>query len=130
MTDKKKIETFEEFWPFYLGEHRSPVNRGLHYLGTSTALAIIVYAAASGRPLFGLWALLAGYGCAWIGHFRVEHNRPATFTYPGWSLRGDFVMLAYFLTGRIGRELTRLYGSTHPDKDAPLLVQSEPREAA
>lgn len=130
MTDEKKIKTFDEFWPFYLGEHRDPRNRALHYIGTSAALAIVAYSALQGRPLFGLWALLAGYGCAWIGHFRVELNRPATFTYPGWSLRGDFVMLTYFLTGRLGKEMIRFYGSTHPPKDAPLLVTAQSNEAA
>ena len=130
MTQEKRIQSFNDFWPFYLGEHRSPLNRAFHYVGTSMALGIIAFSALSGRPLFGLWALLAGYGCAWIGHFRVEHNRPATFTYPGWSLRGDFVMLFYFLTGRIGREFDRLYGSRHPEPDAPVLSSSRESEAA
>jgi hypothetical protein len=122
MTDNAKLQSFAEFWPFYLGEHRSPTNRGLHYFGTSAALVIVAYAALSGSPLFGLWALLAGYGCAWIGHFRVELNRPATFTYPRWSLLGDFKMLFYFLTGRIGGEMVRFYGSKHPAPEAPLLA--------
>jgi hypothetical protein len=122
MTDETKLQSFAEFWPFYLGEHRSPTNRGLHYFGTSTAIVIVAYAALSGRPLFGLWALLAGYGCAWIGHFRVELNRPATFTYPRWSLLGDFKMLFYFLTGRIGGEMVRFYGSKNPTPEAPLLA--------
>ena len=58
MTNEKKIKTFDEFWPFYLGEHRDPRNRALHYIGTSAALAIVAYSALQGRPLFGLWACL------------------------------------------------------------------------
>jgi hypothetical protein len=121
MTDENRHQTFAEFWPFYVGEHRNPTNRALHYVGTSAALSIVAYAALSGRPLVGLWALLAGYGFAWVGHFRVEFNRPATFTYPRWSLLGDFKMLFYFVTGRMGGELLRLYGSKHPSATAPLL---------
>jgi hypothetical protein len=128
MTDETKIQSFADFWPYYLGEHRNPTNRALHYVGTSAAIGIVVYAIAIGPPALGLWALLAGYGCAWIGHFRIEHNRPATFTYPRWSLWGDFKMLFYFLTGRIGGEFVRLYGSTHPSADTPLKVNASGTE--
>jgi len=120
MTDER-IQSFEEFWPFYVGEHRSPVNRGLHYLGTMGALTILVV----GLTIGPLWLLLlmgvAGYGGAWFGHFIIERNRPATFTYPLWSLRGDFRMLRYALMARMRGEVVRLYGSPHPAPDAPLL---------
>ena len=35
---------------------------------------------------------LLGYGFAWVGHFFYEKNHPATFTYPTFSLLGDFRM--------------------------------------
>ena len=44
---------------------------------------------------------LLGYGCAWIGHFVFEKNRPATWQYPFYSLMGDWVMFAQMLTGRL-----------------------------
>jgi hypothetical protein len=37
--------------------------------------------------------LMLGYTFAWIGHFFFENNKPATFTYPTFSLLGDFRML-------------------------------------
>ena len=37
----ERIETFDEFWAFYLGEHRHPFNRLLHYFGTSAGLCCL-----------------------------------------------------------------------------------------
>ena len=44
---------------------------------------------------------MAGYGFAWVGHFAFEKNRPATFSYPGYSFGGDRVMYWQLLTGKI-----------------------------
>ena len=44
-----------------------------------------------------------GYGFAWVGHFFFEHNRPATFQYPVYSLLGDWVMFKDILHGNIKR---------------------------
>ena len=33
--------------------------------------------------------VISAYAFAWTAHFFVENNKPATFTYPVWSLRGD-----------------------------------------
>jgi hypothetical protein len=44
---------------------------------------------------------LCGYGFAWVGHFFFEHNRPATYRYPLWSLMGDRVMYRDVLLRRI-----------------------------
>jgi hypothetical protein len=61
----------------------------------------------TGSLWFLFVALTAGYGFAWIGHFFVEHNRPATFTYPLWSLLSDFRMAWDWVTGSLPAELKR-----------------------
>jgi len=101
-----RLDSFEEFWPYYVSEHRQPATRALHFAGTTLVLASLALAF-----LVSAWWLaaapLGGYACAWVGHFFVEKNRPATFTYPLWSLRGDFRMFRLMLLGRMGPELER-----------------------
>lgn len=104
----KTLKTFAEFWPFYLGEHAAPANRWLHCIGTSLALAQIIFAVATQRYWVLLTALLTGYALAWVGHFGLEKNRPATFTYPLFSFLGDWKMWALMLTGRLQQERQRL----------------------
>jgi len=77
--------SFREFYPFYLSQHLNPVCRRLHVVGSLGVLALPVL----------------GYGFAWVGHFFFEHNRPATFTYPLYSLMGDWVMLWDVLRGKL-----------------------------
>ena len=137
-----RIATLEAFWPFYLSEHRSPLSRKLHFVGTTwflgtlgagilwspmvfplvlclvVALGAIAVRVERSRPAFGPmlamvliaaaaspWTvpvgILGAYAMAWVGHFRVEGNRPATFTYPIWSLVSDLRMWGHMMRGRL-----------------------------
>jgi hypothetical protein len=100
MTDRQ-FKSFSDFWPYYLGEHSKPVTRLLHCVGSLAAIGVIITLIAIGKWWLFPLALIPGYAMAWIGHFFVEKNRPATFTYPLWSFMGDWKMLALMLTGRL-----------------------------
>lgn len=101
----EKISSFREFYPYYLNEHRSPVCRALHYIGSSLVLIVLAYALLMQQWQL-LWLLpVIGYGFAWVGHFFFEHNKPATFKYPLYSLAADWVMLKDFVTGRLQHKL-------------------------
>lgn len=96
------FSSFREFYPFYLDEHRNRTSRRLHVIGSALVLVILGLVISS---LLSAWWLLAlpvvGYGFAWVGHFFFEHNKPATFKHPVYSLMGDWVMFKDVLTGKI-----------------------------
>ena len=96
-----EFRSFSEFYPFYLSQHSDRTCRRLHFAGTLMLFVIALSAALTGSWRL-LWLLpVAGYGFAWIGHFFFEHNKPATFKYPLYSLIGDFAMFRDMLSGRI-----------------------------
>jgi hypothetical protein len=97
----QRYQSFREFYPFYLSEHANPTCRRLHFVGTTLVIAFLATAFLTRNAWWLGGALVAGYGCAWIGHFFFEHNRPATFTYPVYSFIGDWVMFKDLLTGKI-----------------------------
>ncbi|AYN17331.1 DUF962 domain-containing protein [Pseudomonas monteilii] len=101
MNRTAQFRSFAEFYPYYLGEHSNPTCRRLHFVGTSLVIALLAYTIGSGKWLLLLAVPLFGYGFAWVGHFFFEKNRPATFTYPLYSLIGDFVMFRDILLGKI-----------------------------
>jgi len=99
--------TYSDFWPFYLSEHAKPATRAFHYVGTVVSAAALVSAFVTqnwwlliGYPLFG-------YAPAWFSHFFIEHNKPATFKAPVWSLVSDYRMFGLFLSGRLGHEFMK-----------------------
>ena len=109
----KKYRTFREFYPYYLNEHRHPLNRGLHITGTALLLICVIVAVWQAKWWMLTLVPLIGYGFAWIGHFFIERNKPATFTYPWFSLASDFVMFGHFITGRLTGKLEEASRQMH-----------------
>jgi hypothetical protein len=99
--NEREFRSFAEFWPYYLSEHSKSATRVLHGVGVLAAIGSIVLVLAIGKWWLFPLALVPGYGLAWVGHFFIEKNRPATFAHPLWSFIGDWKMLALMLTGRL-----------------------------
>jgi hypothetical protein len=99
--DVSGIKSFAEFYPFYLNEHRNRTCRRLHFVGSTLTLVCLVLLLATGQPQYLLYALLCGYGFAWVGHFVFEKNKPASFKRPLYSFIGDWVMYRDIWTGKV-----------------------------
>lgn len=94
MSEVKQINTFEEFYPYYLSQHRHPFNRKVRITGITLSLACIVNA---------IWLMHLGYlmispifyfVSMLFGHYIVEKNTPLLFKYPLWTLKADS-LIAY-----------------------------------
>lgn len=102
------ITNYTEFWDFYVQEHLQPMTRVLHFIGTSLGLILFVWFIWRGTWYYFPLSLVVGYGFAWVAHFAVEKNKPASFNYPLWSFISDYKMMWYMITGRMGREVERV----------------------
>ena len=111
MSSATRYKSFSEFWPFYVAEHSKSGTRTLHLIGTTIGTTVMIFTIASGRWWLFPLGLIPGYACAWLGHFVIEKNKPATFQYPLWSFMGDYKMIAYMITGRMGGEVERVRGN-------------------
>jgi hypothetical protein len=137
--DARLPMTFEEFWPEYVRAHSRTSTRIIHCIGTlagwmilGAALALWLFPvlkpdsgqglqvpAAAGRQTFKpgwliLAALIVPYALAWISHFFIEHNKPATFGHPLWSWWADQRMVFLTLTGKMGHEVKRCVEERSP----------------
>ena len=112
-----------------LGEHSLKATRVLHFVGTTSAAAMLGAAIATRNPKLVPLALVAGYGPAWISHFFIQKNRPATFKYPLWSLLADFKMWTMIASGTMDAEVEKAMAEVltpEPEAPAPRTVaQSE-----
>ena len=105
MTERKS--NYAEFWPYYLQEHGKSNTRFLHFVGTGGAIIFLFNFLLNTHWLSLPIALICGYLFAWVGHYFVEKNRPATFTHPIWSLISDFRMFFLWLGRGLGDELAK-----------------------
>lgn len=116
----QEFRSYDDFWPFYVGQHSKPLTRKFHLFGTLTAVAAASGLVATRRarfiPLLPIWA----YGWAWTSHFAIEKNKPATFGHPLWSFRGDWQMIWYMVSGR-DRELSEI--AQHALAETPVEVE-------
>lgn len=101
-----QIDSFAAFWPYYVRQHAREGTRVLHAVGS--VLAIILFGLAFAVSLWFLAAVpLVGYAFAWYSHFFVEHNKPATFGHPFYSLIADYRMLFLMMAGRMNDEVRK-----------------------
>jgi hypothetical protein len=100
------IQSFSDFWPEYVRAHSQRGTRVLHAIGSVLSVAALLLALA-----VNLWILLAvpivGYSFSWFAHFFVEHNRPATFRHPFYSLAADYRMVFFMMAGRMDAEVAK-----------------------
>lgn len=88
----ERIKTYKEFWPFYLKEHSKKETRIMHYIGSTIGFGCLIMLALTLEIKWLFFGLLSGYAFAWVSHFFIEKNRPATFKYPLWSFISDWRM--------------------------------------
>lgn len=98
--ETRRYETFREFYAFYLHEHSRRGTKVLHFCGTGAGLICLAWGIWQGQPGWIALGLVLGYAFAWVSHFFIEHNRPATFRQPFFSFIADFRLFFELLTGR------------------------------
>ena len=96
----ERYKTFKDFYPYYLSEHDSKYTKLMHFIGTSIGLVFLINFLLSFNFLYLLFAFISGYAFAWVGHFFIERNKPATFKYPFYSFIGDHKMYIEILQGK------------------------------
>jgi hypothetical protein len=104
----REIESFEQFWDFYVAEHKQAATRAFHFVGTTAAVGCAALGLLTRRRWLLLLAPVLGYGPAWFSHFVIEKNRPASFSYPLWSFQADFVMWSKIVRGQMQAEVDRV----------------------
>ncbi|MFN0138717.1 MAG: Mpo1-like protein [Pyrinomonadaceae bacterium] len=105
------IDNYTDFWDYYVREHSRPATRALHFVGTSLGVILLAWFILRGTWYYFPLCFVVGYAFAWIAHFAIEKNKPATFKYPLWSFVSDYKMMWYMITGRMSREIERIFAA-------------------
>ena len=106
MSDRQ-YKTLEEFWPYYINEHKNPLTRQIHFIG-NTNLVLWLFVALLRRSLkLVIFAVMSSYLIAWIGHFFIEKNIPATFRYPLKAAICDMRMYAKMWRGEMDADVAK-----------------------
>ena len=105
--NENRYQTLAEFWPYYVREHSNPLTRQLHFVGNTNLFLWLLLSLIRRSPKLGVFAVLSSYTIAWIGHFFVEKNRPATFQYPLMSAVCDMLMYVKMWRGQMNAEVKK-----------------------
>jgi hypothetical protein len=100
-------KTLAEFWPYYVQEHQKPLTRRLHFVGNSNLFIWLLLALFRRSLKLVIFAVVSSYLIAWVGHFFVERNLPATFRYPVKSAICDMIMYAKMWRGEMDAEVAK-----------------------
>ena len=97
---EKRYTNFKDFYPYYLSEHSHKTTKLLHFIGTSISLYFLFNFFRTFDFVYIILSLLSGYGFAWVSHFFIEKNKPATFKYHFYSFIGDHLMFIEIIMGK------------------------------
>ena len=122
------FQSFEEFWPFYVKEHSKKATRILHFIGTTAAMGCVAGGLLTKRRWLLAVAPVAGYGPAWISHFFIEGNKPASFKHPLWSFRADLVMWSKMARFKMDEEVERVLREDRDREDAERAAASAAKD--
>lgn len=102
---RDEFHSLDQFYSYYLCEHSLPITKLFHFMATFNAtifLMMILGAKSTSTKLrIFVFTLFQAYGLAWISHFWLEKNKPATFKYPIYSFACDWIMFKDALFGRV-----------------------------
>lgn len=102
-----RYTSLKEFWPYYVREHRNPRTRQMHFVGNTNLIAWLLAALIRRSPVLAALGVISSYALAWIGHFCIEKNVPATFKYPILSAFGDVLMYVKMWRGQMDAEVAK-----------------------
>lgn len=106
-----KFRSLNAYWPHYVREHSHPLTRWLHFAGTNNLIGWLLLAAVRRDPKFVVVGVATSYAFAWVGHFFVERNIPATFHHPVEANLCELIMYAKIWQGTMGDEVRKFIGN-------------------